>query len=212
MRFIGWCKRLFRRLFSRSHTRIGIYGPPNGGKTTLANRICADWLGEEMGSTSRIAHETRQVRLKEQITIKNAQGKTITFSLADTPGIAARIDYKEFMHHGMSEAEAKQRAKEATVGIIEGVDWLDKMDCVIVVLDSTKEPQNQVNIALIKYLVEHKIPLLLVANKIDLKKSDIKRIASAFSEHELLGISAKNGDNIDKLYESLFALVAKVRW
>lgn len=212
MGFIKWCKRLFGKIFFRSNTRLGLYGPPNSGKTTLANRICADWLGEEMGTTSRIAHETRQVRQKEKIVIKNSEGKTITFSLADTPGIATRIDYKEFMRHGLSEEDAKLRAKEATQGIIDGVDWLDKMDCVIVVLDSTKEPHNQVNVALIKYLAEHMIPVLVVANKIDLKKSDVERIATAFPDQQIISISAKNGDNIDKFYESLFAFTAKVKW
>ncbi len=210
MTLVGWFKRLLRKLFCRSNTRLGLYGPPNGGKTTLANRICADWLGEEMGSTSKIAHETREVRLKEQITIKNAQGKTVSFSLADTPGIATRIDYKDFVRQGMTDAEAKQRAKEAMRGVVQSVDWLEKMDCVIIVLDSTKEPYNQVNAALVKNLTDRKIPVLIVANKVDLKKSKVERIRTAFPDNDVLGISAKNGDNIDQLYEALFSLTAKV--
>jgi GTPase len=204
-----WLRNLFqklRRLFRKQHTRIGLYGPPNSGKTTLANRICADWLGEEMGSTSRIAHETREVRLKEKITIKNEQGKTITFSLADTPGIATHIDYEDFVKDGLSEKEAKQRAKEATKGVVESIGWLDKMDVVLVVLDSTKEPYNQVNTTIMSNLQARNIPALIVANKIDLKKSNIERIQTAFPEMQVLGVSAKNGDNIDKLYEKLFEL------
>lgn len=209
MWFIDSLRRLWRRLFRRNSLRLGIYGPPNGGKTTLANRICADWLGEEMGSTSRIAHETREVRTKERITIKNQAGQTISFSLADTPGIATRIDYRDFTREGMGEEEAKLRAKEATAGVVQSIEWLDKMDCVLVVLDSTKEPYNQVNTTLLSHLTERKTPTLVVANKIDLKKSNLDRIRSAFPDCELLGISAKNGDNIDKLYEALFALTEK---
>lgn len=207
---MNWFSKLFRKLFSlfkKQHTRIGLYGPPNSGKTTLANRICADWLGEEMGSTSKIAHETREVRLKEQITIKNENGKTITFSLADTPGIATRIDYEDFVKDGLSEKEAKARAKEATKGVVESIAWLDKVDIVLVVFDSTKEPYNQVNTTIISNLEARKIPLMIIANKIDLKKSNIDRIQTAFPHLPLLGISAKNGDNIDKLYEKLFEIV-----
>lgn len=209
MTFIGFFRRLWRRLFKRGHLRLGVYGPPNSGKTTLANRICADWLGEEMGSTSKIAHETREVRTKERITIKNQAGQTISFSLADTPGIATRIDYHDFTREGMSEDEAKQRAKEATAGVIQSIEWLDNVDCVLVVLDSTKEPYNQVNATLLEHLAARKTPLLVVANKIDLKRADIDRIRAAFPDYDLLGISAKNGDNIDRLYEALFALTAR---
>jgi GTPase len=211
---MGWLsrilKKLFGGLFRKKHTRLGLYGPPNSGKTTLANRICADWLGEEMGSTSRIAHETREVRLKEKLTITNEEGKSITFSLADTPGIATRIDYEDFVKEGLPEAEAKQRAKEATKGVVESISWIDKMDCVIVVLDSSKEPFNQVNTTILDNLKARSIPTLIVANKVDLKKASVERVTTAFPEHDILGISAKNGDNIDKFYTKLFELTAKV--
>ena len=72
--------------------KLGLYGPPNGGKTTLANQICKDWLGEEMGSVSNIAHETREIQIKEQINIENDKGNQLTFNLVDTPGIATKID------------------------------------------------------------------------------------------------------------------------
>lgn len=39
-------KNVFKK---KKHVKLGLYGPPNGGKTTLANQICKDWLGEEMG-------------------------------------------------------------------------------------------------------------------------------------------------------------------
>ena len=80
---------------------------------------------------------------------------------------------------------------------------------VIVVLDSTMNPYSQVNITIIGNLVARKIPVLVVANKIDLKKSDIKKVEAAFPEYEVIGISAKTGKNIDDFYESLFKLVKK---
>jgi len=194
---------LFRK---KKHVKLGLYGPPNGGKTTLANKICQDWLGEDMGKVSSIAHETREIQIKEEINIKS-NGKELTFNLVDTPGIATRIDYEDFVKVGLNEKEAKKRAKEATKGVIDAIKWLDEMDVVIVVLDSTKDPYNQVNITIIGNLQARNIPVLLVANKVDLRKSSIKRIESAFPQYSVVGISAKYGKNIDKFYEGLFALV-----
>jgi GTPase len=199
-----WWHHLLHNLFrKRKELKIGLYGPPNGGKTTLANRICKDWLGEEMGKVSSVAHETREIQIKEQINLKS-KGKELTFNLVDTPGIATRIDYEDFVKVGMEEDEAKQRAKEATKGVIDSIKWLDQMDLVVVVLDSTQDPYTQVNITIIGNLQARNIPVLLVANKVDLKKSDIRKIQSAFPQYEVVGISAKYGDNIDVFYEALF--------
>ena len=195
---------LFKNLFKKKkHLKIGLYGPPNGGKTTLANRLCADWLGEEMGSVSNMAHETREIQIKEQIHIKN-NGKEISFNLVDTPGIATKIDYEDFMKKGMKEKEAKKRAKEATKGVIDSIKWLDEMEVVIVVLDATEDPYSQVNITIIGNLQARNIPVLLVGNKVDLKKASLKKMQSAFPQYEIVGISAKYGDNIDDFYKALF--------
>lgn len=205
--FKSFFKRFFNRLFKKKkEIKLGLYGPPNGGKTTLANKICVDWLGEEMGSVSNISHETREIQVKEQIVIKSGS-KQIGFNLVDTPGIATKIDYEEFVKAGMKEKEAKDRAKEATKGVIDAIKWLDDMDTVIVVLDSTKDPYSQVNITIIGNLEARKIPVLIVANKIDMKKSDIKKVQAAFPQYKVIGISAKYGKNIEEFYKSLFDLV-----
>lgn len=208
---MGLIKKLFGNLFSdlfkkQKTVKLGLYGPPNGGKTTLANRLCMDWLGEEMGSVSKLAHETREVFEKEEITVKN-KNKELTFNLLDTPGIATKIDYEDFLKAGMKEKEAKSRAKEATKGVIDSIKWLDDMDYVIVVMDSTKDPYTQVNITIIGNLAARKIPLLLVANKVDLKKSNVKRIEAAFPQYTVVPISAKKGKNLDKFYDALFKLI-----
>lgn len=198
--------KVLRNLFKRKkHLKIGLYGPPNGGKTTLANRICKDWLGEEMGSVSSMPHETREIQIKEQISI-TSNNKELTFNLVDTPGIATKIDYEDFMKVGLSEKKAKERAKEATKGVIDAIKWLDDMDIVIVVLDSTADPYSQVNITILGNLAARDIPVLVVANKIDLRKAKIKKLEAAFPQYDVVGISAKYGKHIDRFYEAMFVL------
>ena len=76
MGFFDFIQNLFGGLFkTKGDIKLGLYGPPNAGKTTLANSICKDILGEEMGSASNIAHETREIQVKEQICIKSKDGK-----------------------------------------------------------------------------------------------------------------------------------------
>lgn len=201
--------KLLKNLFKKKrHVKLGLYGPPNAGKTTLANRICQDWLGEDMGVASEIPHETREIQIKEQINIKS-KGKELSFNLVDTPGIATKIDYEDFMKSGMEEKDAKKRAKEATKGVIDAIKWLDDMDVVIVVLDSTEDPYSQVNITIVGNLQARNIPVLIVANKVDLKKSDIKRIQSAFPQYDVVGISGKYGKNLEEFYEALFVLAGR---
>jgi GTPase SAR1 family protein len=173
--------------------------------TSIANRICKDWTGEEIGKVSSIPHETRHVQFKEEVEIKYKE-KTLKFKLVDTPGIATKIDYEDFMKFKLKKKEAQKRAKEATQGIIESIKWLDDVDAVIVVLDSTENPYSQVNITIIGNLIS----VLIAANKIDLIKSDLKKIAAAFPEYECVGISAKTGKGMDEFYESVFRLAKKV--
>ncbi|MDO8508467.1 MAG: Era-like GTP-binding protein [Nanoarchaeota archaeon] len=206
----NFSRRIIASLFNRKENiKIGFYGPPNSGKTTLANLICRDWTGQEIGTTSNVPHETREVQFKEKVEITH-KGKVLTFKIVDTPGIATKIDYEDFLRFGLKKNEAKKRAKEATQGIIESIKWLNDMDAVVVVLDSAENPYSQVNITIIGNLVARKIPVLVVANKIDLKKSNIKRLQAAFPEYEVVGISARDSSNMDEFYESLFRLAKKI--
>ena len=209
IRFIrDFIQRLLNEMFAtKKHIKLGLYGPPNAGKTTLANRICKDWIGDEkMGTVSKIPHETRNVQMKERINIQH-KSKELTFNLVDTPGIATKIDYEDFLKYKMSAKAAKDRAKEATKGVIEAIRWLDDMDCVCVILDSTKNPMSQVNITIMGNLAARNIPVLIVANKTDLKKADIKKIESAFPQYDVVGVSAEKGYNMEEFYESLFRVL-----
>ena len=207
-------KNFFKKIFSgvfknKEEVKLGFYGPPNAGKTSLANRICKDFTGEEIGSISKIPHETRTVQFKEKVEIEY-KGKTMIFKMIDTPGIATKIDYEDFLKYKLKKKKAKIRAKEATQGIVESIKWLDDMDIVVIVLDATENPYNQVNITIIGNLVAREIPVLIVGNKVDLKKANIKKIESAFPEYDVVGISAKYGKNLEDFYESIFKLSKKL--
>jgi GTP-binding protein Era len=207
----NFSRRIFTGIFKKKgDIKLGFYGSPNAGKTSLANRICQDWLGEDLGSVSRVPHETRDVQIKEKVEIER-DGKKIEFKLVDTPGIATKIDFEDFLKFGMKKKDAQDRAKEATQGIISSIKWLDDMDAVVVMIDSTINPYSQVNITILGNLAARDIPVLVVANKIDLKKSDIKKVQGAFPEYEVVGISAKSGENMDDFYEELFKLVKKAK-
>ena len=194
----SWLKKIFKK----KTARIGIYGPPNAGKTTLANRILRDWTGDAMGSVSHIPHETRRARRREDVTIQS-NGSSVLLDIIDTPGLATKIDFHEFMQFGLSEDESKRRAKEATEGVIEAVKWLDELDGVILVMDATEDPYTQVNVTVIGNMEARKLPLLIAANKIDLPNSSPARIHSAFPQHPLVPISALEGQNIDLLYKEI---------
>lgn len=206
-RLSGRFASVFGKLFGKKKdVKIGLYGPVNSGKTTLANRICLDWLGQEMGKASEVPHETREIQMKEKVTIE-AEGKSLTFNLVDTPGIATKIDFEDFLKYGMNRSDAKQRAREATKGVVESIKWLDRMDLVLVVLDSTRDPLDQVNITILGNLDARGIPFLIVSNKNDLKNSKTQAIKTAFPNYETMGISAKNGMNMKGLYKQMIKMV-----
>jgi hypothetical protein len=207
----NFARRLFGGLFAnKGEVRLGFYGSPNAGKTSLANRICQDWLGEDLGTVSKIPHETREIQVKEKVVMEK-DGKKVEFKLIDTPGIATKIDFEDFLKYGMNKKDAQERAREATQGIIESIKWLDDMDAVIILIDASSNPYSQVNITIVGNLAARKIPVLIVANKIDLKKADIKKIKSAFPEYDVVGVSAKTGENMEEFYEELFKLIKKTK-
>ncbi len=193
------------RIFKKKRAKIGLYGPPNAGKTTLANRILHDWSGgESFGVASPIPHETRRAMRKEGVVIRS-NGSSIELDIVDTPGMATKVDFKEFMAFGLTEAESKKRAKEATEGVIEAIKWLDDLDGVLLVMDSTEDPYTQVNVVVIGNMEARKLPLLIVANKMDLPNASPARIKAAFPQHAMVQISALEGSNIDNLYQAIAA-------
>ncbi len=206
----SFIKLFFKRIFRRKKSfKLGIYGPPNVGKTSIANKISVDWIGEEVGVVSNVPHETREIQIKEHV-IMEKDGKKLEINLIDTPGISTKVDYEEFLKYKIKAKEAKKRAMEATKGIIEAIKWLDDMDVVLAVMDSTKDPYTQVNITILGNLEVRKIPVIIVANKTDLKRSKVKRVEAAFPQYKVVGVSAKKGKGFDELYDAIFEISKKV--
>ena len=196
-------------MFGKRHATSGIYGPPNVGKTTLANRIMRDWTGDIMGSVSEIPHETRRAKCCTNIRIQN-NGSSLNMDLVDTPGIATKIDYKEFMTmYGMDKDESRTRAKEATEGVIEAIKWLDDIDGVVLVMDATQDPFTQVNVTIIGNLEARNLPVLIAANKIDADNASPATLKSAFPQHPVVPISALTGYNTDALYTTMIKEFSK---
>ncbi|HID27400.1 MAG TPA: hypothetical protein EYP22_06210 [Methanosarcinales archaeon] len=170
--------------------------------TTLANQIIRDWTDGAIGQVSNIPHETRRARRREGIVIETNNG-SLALDIVDTPGLATKIDFHDFMKYGLKEEEAKLRAKEATEGVIEAIKWLDDLDGVILVMDSCEDPFTQVNVTIVGNMEARKLPLLIVANKIDLPNASPSKIKSAFPQHPLVPISALKKQNMDLFYEVL---------
>jgi len=229
----GILSRLLRVLFFRKATaKIGIYGPPNAGKTTLANRIIHTFVdeNEDIGAPTEVPHETRRAVRRKGILIdlksksmqnpylnttinpdststsdsKPREGKAkLKLDIVDTPGLATKIDFHDFMAFGLEEQEAKKRAKEATEGVIEAIKWLDDIDGVLLLMDATEDPYTQTNIVIIGNLEARSIPMIIAANKMDLAEAAPQRIADAFPQHPVIPISALKGENMDELYKEM---------
>ncbi|MCW7069337.1 MAG: Era-like GTP-binding protein [Methanophagales archaeon] len=225
-RMRGALSKLITALFfKKKAVKIGIYGPPNAGKTTLANRIIHTFVddNEDMGVSTEIPHETRRVIKRERVLIdlkrrtqnssrerdrvrdpspKRSRAK-LTLDVVDTPGLATKIDFRDFMAYGLEEDEAKRRAKEATEGVIEAIKWLDDIDGVILLMDSTADPYTQTNVVIIGNMEARGIPIIIAANKIDLPDAAPQRIKNAFPQHRVVPVSALKGDNMEELYEEM---------
>lgn len=203
----SFLKSILNSIFGKKkNVSLGLYGAPNAGKTTLANKICMDWIGEPLGTVSEVPHETRVVQKKERVEMKHS-GRSLSMNLLDMPGISTKVDYKEFTKHGIQREEAQIRAKEATKGIIEAIKWLEDVDAALVVMDATEDPYTQVNITILGNLEARKIPVILIANKTDLVKANKTRIEDAFPQYKVIPISAKEGNNIEHLYKEIFSRV-----
>ncbi len=196
---IDWLRKVLR---GKKELSLGVYGSPNVGKTTLANRICVDLADESLGAVSPVPHETRKVQKKEHVTLK-LKGFKLTMSLLDMPGIAVKVDYRDFLEYGLKKEEAKKRAREATRGVVEAVRTMDKVDAALFIIDATEDPYTQVNITIMGNIEARDIPIVIVANKIDLPSANTRKVREAFPGYDFVEVSAMTGENLEVLYKEI---------
>lgn len=182
---------------------MGIYGSPNAGKTTLANTMSLDFTGDVIGEVSEVPHETRRVLTKQEVVLKSEHG-TLVVDVMDTPGLASRVNPLDFeLLYNMDPDVAEKRAAEATQGILEAIEALRTLDAMILVLDAAADPYQQVNQVLLTHVQARKVPMIVVANKIDLPTANVEAIRKMFGKHPVVAVSAKTGRDMDVLYEEL---------
>lgn len=158
---------------------VTIIGRPNVGKSTLINNI----VGEKVLIMSDKPQTTRN---KIQ-TIYNGENSQIVF--LDTPGI-----------HRPKNKLGEHMVKSAQ-------DTLSEVDAVVFLVDDSKTigPGDKYILDILKNI---KTPVILGINKIDvIDPEDFKMLYDMYTKYDfidnIVGISAINGTNVDKLIEIL---------
>ncbi|KAA0006916.1 MAG: GTP-binding protein, partial [Thermoplasmata archaeon] len=93
----------------------------------------------------------------------------------------------------------------------EAIRWLDDVDGVLLVMDSTQDPFTQVNVTILGNLEARNLPVIIAANKIDLEEASPATLKSAFPQHPVVPVSALTGHNMDMLYSKMIEHFGKKR-
>jgi GTP-binding protein Era len=160
---------------------VALVGRPNVGKSTLLNRL----LGEKIAIISDKPQTTRTRILG----VKHLSGAQIIF--LDTPGIHK------------PKFQLNKRMVDTALQVLEEVDL------AFFLVEATESPGPGDRFVL-ERLKEHAVPVILLINKVDLvKKPRLLPLIDAYSRmHEFLEIvpiSAKTGDGLDRVVESALA-------
>lgn len=161
---------------------VAIIGRPNVGKSTLLNQI----LGQKIVITTDKAQTTRK-RIKGIYTNKEGQ---IVF--VDTPGVHKPLNkLGEFL------------LDEAKIAVPDADVILFLVDC--------SDPAGKGDKWIAQHLLQTKIPIIIVMNKVDKVKKPEKveenllSYKTLFEENlPVVRISAKTGRNIDTLMNNIF--------
>ena len=161
---------------------VKIVGYPNGGKSTLMNRL----VGEKISIITSKSQTTRH-RIKG---IVNTDDYQIVFS--DTPGVV-KPSYKmqeymlEFSKSALVDADIILYVTDVVENIEKNLDFIDKVN-------------------------KSDIPVLLVINKIDLTTQEklealFDKWKSLIPRAEIFPLSATENFNVDNLYKRIVELL-----
>ena len=167
--------------------RVAIVGKPNVGKSSLINKI----LGENRLIVSDIAGTTRDA-VDTEVTY---QGKEYVF--IDTAGVRRKNKIKEDLEHYM---------------IVRTVSAVERADVVVMMIDATEGVTEQdAKIAGIAH--DRGKAIIVAVNKWDAVEKDdktiyrfterVKNTLSFMPYAEILFLSAKTGQRIPKLFETI---------
>lgn len=156
---------------------IALIGRPNAGKSTLLNHI----LNHKVAIVSNKAQTTRNMIRG----IKTTNDFQMIF--IDTPGIHK------------PQHELGRQLNRLAFSALEGVD------VIYYLLDATK-PFGKGDQFVLDLCLKQNLPILLILNKIDLiTKKQLMELLLQYSSmdifKEVIPVSAKNNDNIDRLLE-----------
>lgn len=152
-----------------------IVGKPNVGKSTLLNAL----LHEERAIVTHVAGTTRDV-IEEIINIKG-----VPLVLVDTAGIRKTDDIVE------------------NIGVEKSKQFIEKADLVLLVLDASKELENE-DIEVINQIKENKKKVIILLNKIDLnRKIDLE----GYNLGNIVEISAKDNIGIEDMQEKIYSYI-----
>ena len=157
---------------------VAIIGRPNVGKSTLQNQV----LGKKLSITSRKPQTTRQ----RIIGIKTEGDSQVVY--VDTPGL--HQGEKKALNRYMNRvARSTLQEVDVVVFIVQALQWTSQDE------------------AILSYLADVTVPVLLVVNKIDLVKNKaellpyVEMVSSKFSFQQVIPVSAKQALQVD-VFES----------
>jgi len=162
---------------------IALIGRPNAGKSTLLNHI----LNHKVAIVSNKAQTTRNMIRG----IKTTNDFQMIF--IDTPGIHK------------PQHELGRQLNRLAFSALEGVD------VIYYLLDATK-PFGKGDQFVLDLCLKQNLPILLILNKIDLvPKKQLMELLLQYSSMEIfkevIPVSAKNNDNIDRLLEVTLSFI-----
>ena len=152
-----------------------IVGKPNVGKSTLLNSL----LREERAIVTHVAGTTRDV-IEEVINIKG-----IPLVLVDTAGIRQTDDIVE------------------NIGVEKSKEFIEKADLVLLVLDASRELEDE-DREVINQINENHKKVIVLLNKIDLER---KIDLDEYDFENIVEISAQKNVGIEDMEEKIYSFI-----
>lgn len=172
---------------SAPQLRLAILGKPNTGKSTLTNLL----VGSDLSLVSDIAGTTRDV-VRGTFTYKGTE-----FSVMDTAGIRRKGKVEDDVEY---------------YSVNRAIKSIDEADVVMLMIDSLEgvTDQDKKIAGLVTrrgvgiVLVLNKIDLLTVKNQLQAIEDRTRFLFPVLGFAPLVAISAKNGENIGKLLDTVW--------